>query len=386
MSRADSAPPLKTKRRLAAFLFGAATFWFAGVLSQSPTAAEVVGLSVVCTAWLLSTLTAFFPFAVIEPLAAWFLIARAWRIGRTLGDVRRGVRTWPHALAAFALVLLRDVGLAVGLFYFVWGFGYARAPVEERTDWPAAEFSLDGDTLDRLAADQIVAANEAYLALHETADAGAPTTLDDPAALDAAVEAAWPAACRALGLGGPAEWPRGRAKRLIISDALRSLGLSGFYCPFTGEANLNASVPAISYPQVLAHEKAHQRGINPENEANFFGWFVAAQTNDPLARYSAAVFAQRQLLRSLQRTNPERVQELVARRHPGVQRDVEDLFAYWAEKRGWLTQAARKSNDAYLRANRVEGGVQSYGRSVRLLAEWVEGRGWPVSPVGDGSI
>lgn len=384
MSQADSAPSLKVKRRLAAFLFGAATFWFAGVLSQSPTAAEVVGFSVVTTAWVLSTLTAFLPFALIEVLAAWFLVGRAWRIGRALGQVRQGIRSFPHALAAFVLVLLRDVGLAVGLFYFVWGFGYARAPVEERVDWPAtAELSIDADTLDRLAADQIIAANEAYMALHGTNDAGAPTTVDDPAALDAATEAAWATACDTLGLGGPAKWPRGRAKRLVISDVLRSLGLSGFYCPFTGEANLNASVPAVSYPQVLAHEKAHQRGINPENEANFFGWFVAAQTDGALARYSAAVFAQRQLLRSLQRTDPERVQQLVSRRHPGVQRDIEDLYAYWTERRGWLSQAARKSNDAYLRANRVEGGVQSYGRSVQLLVEWVEGRGWP-TPQGDG--
>ncbi|MCA9750725.1 MAG: DUF3810 family protein, partial [Gemmatimonadetes bacterium] len=212
--------------------------------------------------------------------------------------------------------------------------------------------------------------NTRYVALHGGTDAGEPTARGDDAATDRGLEEAWLVAGRALGLPGIATRPRGRVKPLLASPILRRLGLSGVYCPFTAEATVNAEVPAVSYPQVVAHEKSHQRGIHPEDEANFLGWFVAECSRDPLARYSASVFAQRQLLFALLRADPDRARDLIARRHPGVQRDVDALRAYWTAAEGPAADAARRMNDAYLRTNRVEGGIESYGRSVQLMLRW----------------
>jgi hypothetical protein len=180
---------------------------------------------------------------------------------------------------------------------------------------------------------------------------------------------------------GPATRRYGPAKRLLISPVLGRLGRSGFYFPFTGEANVNAGVPAISYPQVVAHEKSHQRGIGPEKEANFFGFLAAALAPDPNARYAAYVFAQRQLLFALLRVDPGRAEELILGRAPGVQRDVDDLYAYWDRHRGAGHDVTRVLNDAYLRTNRVEGGVQSYGRSVELLMSFARRQGGRLTPV-----
>ena len=277
----------------------------------------------------------------------------------------RGKRRARNALVCFGLVLLQDLGIGVGVFYLAWGLNYARPPLEMRQGWeevPAPEM------VERLAVHHLHAANDLYVELHGAEDAGEPTGRRlEPEALDEVLAEGWLRTGTMLGLGGPGTWRRGPPKHLLISPLLRRMGLSGFYSPFTGEANVVSTLPGVSYPQVVAHEQAHQRGIAPEDEANFFGFLVAWNAPDPWVRYSASIFAQRQALRALLRLDPDRAEELLALRHPGVQRDVDDLYEYWSVAQGAAAKVSRSVNDAYLKTNRVEGGVQAYGRSLELI-------------------
>jgi len=45
------------------------------------------------------------------------------------------------------------------------------------------------------------------------------------------------------------------------------LGIGGVYFPFTGEANVNISMPHTSIPFTACHEMAHQIGFAREDEA-----------------------------------------------------------------------------------------------------------------------
>ena len=350
------------------------------LLSRLPVAAEIVAVPVSLAGWGLARISGLFPFALVEVL---FVAYAAWRITglvRGVGRVFRRQRRLRNAAGGFGLVVLGDAGIAVALFYALWGLGYARAPLETRLAWSEP---VEGPVTERLAAlaDRMVDdTNGAYVALHGTEDAGEPTSIADTSAVDRAAEEGWLRAAETLGANAPVTWPRPAAKRLVLSPVLHRLGLAGFYCPYTGEANLNAGVPAAYYPHVLAHEKAHQRGFHPEDEANFLGWLAGASSSDPLSRYSASLFAQRQLLFALLRTDPDTAEILIAHRHPGVQRDVDDLRAYWERGRGRATDLARRLNDAYLRTNRVEGGIDSYGRSVELLLRWADVRGGRLTP------
>lgn len=323
--------------------------------------------------WLLSWLTGLFPFSVIEIAFAAWAIWRLANVGSAVVALAGHRRHRRNAVLSGLLIAAQDLGICLLIFYAAWGFGYARPDLETRLDWPEGEPSTE--LLAQLTRDAVDDTNLRYRDLHATDDAGEPTRIDDPAALNDALEEGWRIACDELGLSGPIAWKHGPHKRLIISPLLRRAGLSGFYSPFTGEANVNRSVPAASRPQVIAHEKAHQRAINPENEANFFGWLVAARAPDPVARYSASVFAQRQLLRTLLERDRELGEDLLAARLPGVQRDVDDLHEYWSVARGRTARISRAVNDAYLRTNRVEGGVAAYGRSVFLLLRYAQTRG-----------
>ncbi len=118
---------------------------------------------------------------------------------------------------------------------------------------------------------------------------------------------------------------------------------------------------------MTAHEKAHQRGVASEDEASFLAVLACAEAEDPLLRYSGALFAQRRLLSELYRRDRPAAEALIARRLPGVQQDVDLARAFWARQTGPLSKLSARVNDAYLSAHRVTGGIDSYQRVTRLL-------------------
>ena len=63
-------------------------------------------------------------------------------------------------------------------------------------------------------------------------------------------------------------------------------GFTGYYNPFTGEAQLNTTVPKFLQPFVACHEVAHQLGYAKEMEANFVGYLAAGNSGNPLFQYS----------------------------------------------------------------------------------------------------
>ncbi len=64
------------------------------------------------------------------------------------------------------------------------------------------------------------------------------------------------------------------------------LGFTGYYNPFTGEAQINTTVPEMLQPYIATHEMAHQLGYAKENEANFVGYLAAVNSPDTLFHYS----------------------------------------------------------------------------------------------------
>ncbi len=63
-------------------------------------------------------------------------------------------------------------------------------------------------------------------------------------------------------------------------------GFTGYYNPFTGEAQLNTTVPKFLHSFVACHEAAHQLGYAKEMEANFVGYLAASASADTLFHYS----------------------------------------------------------------------------------------------------
>jgi hypothetical protein len=63
-------------------------------------------------------------------------------------------------------------------------------------------------------------------------------------------------------------------------------GFTGYYNPFSGEAQVNTTVPRFLLPFTSCHEVGHQLGYAKENEANFAGYLAASASPDTLFKYS----------------------------------------------------------------------------------------------------
>jgi hypothetical protein len=157
------------------------------------------------------------------------------------------------------------------------------------------------------------------------------------------------------------------AKPVIISTVLSYLGISGIFSPFTGEANVNMTLPDPDVPFAACHELAHARGFAREDEANYVGYLACTRHPDGDFRYSGLLAASVYAMNELARVDRQGHMRLDARRAPGVRRDLAALVA-WAERyRGPAERVSQAVNNAYLKTQGQKEGVRSYGRMVDLL-------------------
>ena len=316
----------------------------------------------------LTALTGRLPFCLAEWLLGAALIFVA---SRTFSILRAAWRREGRAVLVALVDLLNFALLTALLFYATWGLHYGQRPLALRLDWaPPLEASVQDDELERLAGELVDEVNRLYRGLHGGDDRERPSHEGDGPdadALESKLDDGLRAAGRVLGLPDPFARSRGPSKTPLASGLMTRLALSGFYFPWTGEANVNGQIPHWQAPFVRAHEKAHQRGIASEDEANYLAVLACHFVDDAFVRYSGLLSAQRYLLFDLLRLRPEAAQKLIARRIPGVQRDVLAARQFWTRNESWSSEVSRSVNDRYLKAHQVIGGIASYGRVSRLL-------------------
>jgi hypothetical protein len=165
------------------------------------------------------------------------------------------------------------------------------------------------------------------------------------------------------GLGGFCTRPKPVAASLGLSVA----ELVGVYFPFTFEANFNRDVPAYVAPSSMMHELAHFKGYMREDEANFIAYLACLKSGSDEFAYSGAMLALRHSLNALYEADPDAYFEAHKSLHPGIISDYAANGAYWKRFEGPVAEVSQKVNDVYLRTNRQEQGVKSYGQMVDLL-------------------
>jgi hypothetical protein len=188
---------------------------------------------------------------------------------------------------------------------------------------------------------------------------------------DAHLRAAFAAVQRALGDAPPAV--PGRLKRTILGPYFRWTGVDGMINPFGLEVLANPDLLPFERPFVAAHEWAHLAGYADEAEANFVGWLTALRADVP-AQYSAWLYLYWQVSGEVGEKDRAR---LAAGLAPGPRRDVDAILARL--RRGtWpmLQMAGWAVYDQYLKANRVEEGIRSYGAVVTLILRARFEDGW----------
>jgi hypothetical protein len=159
-------------------------------------------------------------------------------------------------------------------------------------------------------------------------------------------------------------------KAVEMSQVMSAIGFTGFYFPFTGEANVNVDSPAAFLPSTIAHELAHQRGIASEQECNFIA-IVTSTTSDSAAyRYSGWLLGYIHLSNALYAADQTAWEELRTTLPDTVIRDLQDNNEYWRAYEGPVADVSNKAYDSLLKGYGEEAGIQSYGTVVDMLVAY----------------
>jgi hypothetical protein len=162
-------------------------------------------------------------------------------------------------------------------------------------------------------------------------------------------------AVRALGATRPVV--AGRPKPTLLGGYFHQTAVAGMTDPFLLETLIAPDLLDVERPFVIAHEWAHLAGYADESEANFVAW-LTCRRGDAAAQYSAA-------LALLGYANPRKPLNVALDLGPQV--DVFTIAYRYSRTNETLRFAARQGYDKFLKANRVERGVESYDAVVQLI-------------------
>jgi hypothetical protein len=301
------------------------------------------------------------PFAVFDALIV--VVAAAW-LALAVRDVlrRRG------AIDAVARMAARTAVWAAALylvFLFVWGLNYRRIAITGRVPFDA--HAVTPDAARALA----FAAADRLNALHDRAHA-----VGWPAAggID-------PALARALAradadTGGRGVVVPGRPKTTLLDWYFRRTAVDGMTDPYFLETLVSSSLLPFERPFVVAHEWGHLAGVADEGEANFLGWLACVNASPP-SQYSGWLFLYTEVTNALR---GQARADAVARLAAGPRADLLAIRRrVEAQISPRLSSAGRSVYDRYLKANRVEGGVDSYARVVQIVLGVRFGPDWRIS-------
>lgn len=156
------------------------------------------------------------------------------------------------------------------------------------------------------------------------------------------------------------------------------VGFSGYYNPFTAEAQLRKDLPTILNPSILCHEVAHQLGYASESEASFVGYLTAKYSSDSYLQYSMYLdllsysLNEQYLLYAKEnyasfekvvKNNQSRIDSL-------VKNDRKEIRDFFYARRNIISPISNTLYDQFLKMNQQMAGINSYNEVIAWLISY----------------
>lgn len=163
------------------------------------------------------------------------------------------------------------------------------------------------------------------------------------------------------------QYKKGSMKPAIWGGIGNYFGFLGYYNPFTGESQINTTIPKYMWPFVACHEIAHQVGYAKENEANFVGYLAARKSSDTLLHYSAYMdmfmYANFELYRRDSTTARTNFKAL----HPRAKADWKEWIEFDKRTKNNISPVVDKFYDLFLQVNSQPNGIRTYNEVTGWL-------------------
>lgn len=256
--------------------------------------------------------------------------------------------------------ILNFSGWLIFLFYFLWGFNYARTDFNDRINLnivkPDSTFLLE----ELIRTDSICLAIRKQLSEVDTV-ALSETML--PLNYQDIIRVSQKKIIKFL---GEPDFAQVKIRELRPSGSLLRIKTAGVYFPFVFEGQIDNGLHAIEKPYVLAHEMAHANAITDEGVANFIGFLTCINSGNPFVEYSAWLEYEGHLFSNLRRNNKTLLIDSCYSRPDFVIADLKAII----ERLNQYPDIAPKIRDLfynnYLKVQGVHAGMESYSQIVQL--------------------
>ena len=161
-------------------------------------------------------------------------------------------------------------------------------------------------------------------------------------------------------------------KKIMLSKYMTYTHISGIFMPLTGEANVNTNYPDYVVTFSIAHEKAHQRGIASEDEANFVAFLALVNSGDEYLEYAGYMSMFEYFLDSMYVHDTQMYYYLIGNSDERVIGELYSYSVFFDEYRdSTASDVADNINDTYIKTMGDSEGVKSYGKVVELMCAYL---------------
>lgn len=310
---------------------------------------------------ILSKVTGFLPFSLAELIIVYFLVFVLFHVLKIFIQLFKYKNRRLQILKDLGLNILAVAGLIYFSFQLLWGLNYQRISLDKIFELNIRN-SSSAEVVD-LCNILIKNSNTLRKNLKENRNGLMELPYTKNYMLKIAYLGYDRAAIKHPKLGGS----YGTPKSIFFSIPIRYTGITGFYFPFTNEANVNIAEFDSSLPFTTSHEMAHQRGFAKEDEANYIAYIACINHPDIYFNYSGTLSALSYSLNALQKINSLKFDELILSCSNGVISDLNYKKSPWKGYSSNIEAITNTVNDTYLKAQSQESGTKSYGAMVDLL-------------------
>jgi hypothetical protein len=291
--------------------------------------------------------------------AAIYLIIKVFRFIQHLRNKTLTKEKWIKLARSFFKIAL----VIYLVFNILWGLNYDRKGIAKQINLDVQQYSLqDLDTLTTVLLHRV----NVYA---EKIDTNNREKLANPNQLFMESTKAYNRAAD--------KWPFLKYTNPSIKASLFTrighfIGFTGYYNPFTGEAQVKTTVPEFLKPFIVTHEIAHQLGYAKENEANLVAYLASANCENLDFKYSIYFGLYYYSIREVAKRDTVMAAAYKQKLHPQVVKDREEVLKYIERTANSIEPIMTRFYDQYLKLNRQPEGKRTYNEVITWLIAYMK--------------
>jgi hypothetical protein len=304
----------------------------------------------------LRTITGWLPFSIGDVIYGLVAVWLLWKAIKGIRALFKNQFAWQHFFHTLYVIVIALLAIYI-VFNFLWGINYNRQGIARQLGLKMEKYSPgDLKTVSEVLLGKV---NESKQAIVKYG----PIKSTSSEIFKGSVESYSSASQKHPFL----KYKTPSVKTSMWGWLGNYIGFTGYYNPFTGEAQVNTTVPKFLQPYTTCHEIAHQLGYAKEKEANFVGYLAASASKDSVFLYSVYLDLFLYANRNLYSLDSAAAKSLSHRLLPSVNDDLEELNNFYLRHQNPVEPVIRWMYGKYLQSNQQPSGMFSYNEVTGLL-------------------